>query len=314
MVALMEKLVRGRATKSLTAMVNRSCPLTALILAYNEEQNIGDCLDSLSGWVQQMVVVDSGSVDATREIAKRRGARVYEHNFEGHALQWKWTLEHVAIATEWVLCLDADQRVTTELRDEICKVLSANPPQVNPISGFYLKRRQVFRGRWIKHGGYYPKYLLKLFRRDSVTFDENDLVDHHFVVRGSTNKLRHDIIEDNRKENDIGFWIRKHERYARGLAEEEFRRRDGHSSSAIRAAWFGNPDERTAAVKKLWMRLPLYVRPFFYFLYRYFLRLGFLDGKQGFIFHFLQAFWYRLLVDIHLDDLLKARAAEGSSQ
>ena len=177
---------------------------------------------------------------------------------------------------------------------------SSNGPDVD---GLYINRRQVFRGRWIKHGGYYPKYLLKLFRRDKVSFDEMDLVDHHFYISGTTAKLKHDLIEENVKENDIAFWIGKHNRYAVRMAEEEMHRGESGQKSPVSSALFGAPDQRILWLKSLWSRLPLYLRPVLYFHYRYFLRLGFLDGKQGFIFHFLQGFWFRLLVDINIEEM-----------
>src|SRR5207253_438646 len=148
-------------------------------------------------------------------------------------------------------------------------------------------RRQVFRGRWIRHGGYYPKYLLKLFRRSAVRFDQKDLVDHHFYVLGKTEKCRFDMIEDNRKEYDIAFWIEKHNRYAALLAAEEHQRRSHGVAAPIEPKLTGSPDERTLALKKYWRGMPLYVRPVLYFLYRYFIQFGWMDGKEGFLFHFL---------------------------
>jgi hypothetical protein len=134
-----------------------------------------------------------------------------------------------------------------------------------------------------------------------VTLDTQDAVDHHFHVTGTVGKLRHDLIEENRKEDKIAFWVEKHNRYAVLMALEERQRRNGERREAVRASLFGSPDQRTLRLKQLWSRLPLYVRPMLYFLYRYVLRAGFLDGKQGFIFHFLHAYWFRLLVDINLD-------------
>jgi hypothetical protein len=202
------------------------------------------------------------------------------------------------------LGLDADQRVTAELQDELRHVFTHRRAELEAIDGCFVKRRQVFRGQWIQRGGYYPKYLLKLFRRNKVRLDERDLMDHHFYVGGSTLNLKSDIIEANRKEDDIAFWIDKHNRYAPRHAREEFLRRTDQQAWLIRPALFGNPDQRVVWLKQRWYHLPLYIRPAMYFIYRYVLLLGFLDGKQGFVFHFLQSFWYRLLVDIHLDDLL----------
>jgi hypothetical protein len=235
------------------------------------------------------------------EIAREFGAEVVTHAFESHARQWQWALASLPIATPWVLALDADQSLTPELKENMQRQLVAWTADDSPVGG-YLNRRQVFRGRWIRHGGYYPKYLLKLFRRDRVRIDDRDLVDHHFHVAGKTAILEGDLIEDNRNENEIAVWIGKHNRYAVLQAREEQARANG-GAPHLRADALGTPDERTRWQKGLWNRMPLYVRPFGYFVYRYVVRLGFLDGKEGFIFHFMQAFWYRLLVDINRDEL-----------
>ena len=275
-------------------------PLTVVVLTLNEERNLPACLASVAGWVSEIVVVDSGSTDGTLAMAATHGARVVTHPFETHARQWAWALAEVPLASEWVLALDADQQVTPELRQTIADLLAGRPA----ADGYFVPRRQVFRGRWIRHGGYYPKYLLKLFRRAAVQIDAGDLVDHHFRVAGATRRLTGDLVEDNRNEEAIFDWIAKHNRYARLQAVEELARQ-GHPRAAGR--WRGDPDDRTRRQKAVWARLPAYVRPLAYFFYRYVLRLGFLDGKQGFVFHFLQAWWYRLLVDINIDELKKAR-------
>lgn len=277
--------------------------LAVVILTYNEESNLEACLSSLRGLPVTLTVVDSGSTDGTLTIATRYGARILTHPFVSHARQWRWALEHLHPEADWVLGLDADQRLTPELSSELGRLFAARDERLSRYHGFYLNRRQIFRGQWIRHGGYYPKYLLKVFRADSVRLDERDLMDHHFYVSGKTAKLRGDLIEDNRKETDITFWTFKHVRYADLHAREELARRDTARPWLIQPALFGTPDERVVWLKRLWYHMPLYARPLVYFLYRYFVRRGFLDGKQGFVFHFLQSFWYRLLVDIQLDDL-----------
>ena len=277
--------------------------VSAIILTKNEESNLPACLSSLKGWVGQIFVVDSGSSDGTVGICNDFGATVLTHDFETHSKQWQWALDNLPIQTEWVLGLDADQVVTAQLRDEICGFIQGPDGGDTEIGGAYLNRRQIFRGKWIRHGGYYPKYLLKLFRRGRVWSDPDDMVDHHFRAQGRTVKLSGDLIEDNQNERDISVWIQKHNRYARLQALEEYRKENGLSHTDVAGRLMGAPDERIFWLKGMWARCPLYIRPLFYFTYRYVLRLGFLDGKQGFIFHFLQALWYRLLVDIHLDEL-----------
>jgi glycosyltransferase involved in cell wall biosynthesis len=280
-------------------------PVTVVFLTFNEEANLADCLQAVAGWAGEILIVDSGSTDATLEIARRYGAGCFYHQFERHTRQWNWALRNLPFAFEWALCLDADQRLTSELKREIAVLLqeqNGGPPE--GVAGYYVNRRQIFRGKWIKHGGYYPKRLLKLLRHSRAFCDENELLDSRFYVQGTTALLRHDLIEDNRKEDDISFWTAKHIRYAELQAREELLRRDGIAQWSVRPSLFGSPDQRSLWLRQLWYRhMPLYVRPWLYYFYRYFLRLGFLDGKQGFIFHFLQALWFRLLVDIKIEEL-----------
>jgi glycosyltransferase involved in cell wall biosynthesis len=294
-------------------LIDSPVPISFIVLTFNEEKNLDACLSSVAGWAGKIFVVDSGSTDHTLEIAKRYGARIFCHPFETHAKQWKWVLENLPITTNWVLALDADQRATTELREEISNFLQNQNETSLTINGCYVRRRQIFRGKWIKHGGYYPKYLLKLFRRDAVLVDEGDLVDHHFRVGGNVIKLGSDVIEDNQNEADISVWIAKHNRYAVLQAQEEVRQRKNERQQHITKSFFGTPDQRILWLKQLWTNLPLYGRPFIYFLYRYFFRFGFLDGKEGFIFHFLQAYWYRLLVDIKIDEI-RGKEIEADKQ
>lgn len=274
--------------------------LSVVVLTFNEERNLDACLRSVVDLTSDIFVVDSGSTDRTAAIAKEHGAQIVTHAFESHARQWQWALSTLPLKSAWVLALDADQSLTPELRTAIARQIPLWSSAGTPVGG-YLNRRQVFRGRWIRHGGYYPKYLLKLFRRDAVVLDTDDLVDHHFHVKGATAILDGDLIEDNRNEDAIAVWIGKHNRYAVQQAREETARNADPDPRPTRA--FGAPDERTRFRKRIWYRMPLYLRPFGYFIYRYFFRLGFLDGKEGFVFHFMQAFWYRLLVDINRDEL-----------
>jgi len=282
--------------------------LAVVILTYNEELNLPACLESLEGLDCDLVVVDSASTDRTVAIARQHGAQVLSHPFESHAKQWHWALQNLLTVPPWLLGLDADQRLTPELQEELVHLFGDCNDPLRGIDGLYIKRRQLFRGRWIRHGGYYPKYLLKLFRSDAVYLDDKDLMDHHFYIKGRAAKLRGDLVEANLKEDEISFWVEKHNRYAVLHAREELIKRTAGGPRPIQPALLGDPDQRTLFLKLLWYRLPLYLRPFLYFVYRYFFRLGFLDGKQGLIFHVLQGFWYRLLVDINID---QARAANS---
>jgi hypothetical protein len=243
-------------------------------------------------------VVDSFSTDKTERIATEYKAHFYQNKFETHSKQWEFALKHLPIHTEWVLGLDADQEILPELAEEIKSALSGN----SEFAGYYIKRRNYFLGKWIKNGGYYPRYLLKLFRKDSVYLDPGELMDHHFYVRGKTGRLNFDLVENNLKE-DLDFWSRKHVKYAELQAKEEF-----YNSAVNSGSFWGNRDERRIYLKSMWNRMPLFLRPFLYFIYRYFIQVGFLDGKKGLIFHFLQAFWYRFLVDAKIYELRKRKA------
>jgi glycosyltransferase involved in cell wall biosynthesis len=276
--------------------------LSVVILTFNEARNLPACLESLRGWTPAVFVVDSGSTDATAQIAREAGATVVEHPFETHAKQWAWAIEHLPLRTGWVMGLDADQRVLPPLRAAIDQLLE----RPSDAAGAFVNRRQIFRGRWIRHGGYYPKYLLKVFRRDRVRVDPEDLVDHHFEVEGPTVVLDGDLVEDNLNEAAIAVWTAKHNRYAVLQARQEWREAAAGTPVPFGAV-LGSPAERVQWLKQVWRRMPRLLRPCLYVSYRYIFRLGFLDGREGFIFHVLQGFWYRLLVDINLDEIAAGR-------
>ncbi|HEX6062638.1 MAG TPA: glycosyltransferase family 2 protein [Longimicrobiales bacterium] len=284
-------------------------PVSAVVLTRDEELNLPTCLASMTDLVDEIFVVDSGSTDSTRQIAAAAGAIVITHEFTGHSAQWQWALSQLPLQHDWVLGLDADQRLTSELADELRELFRTGGSA--GFDGFYITRRNIFRGKWIRWGGYYPKRFIKLFRRDRLVHEPADLLDHHFRVQGKAGMLEHDLIEENRKEDNIDFWVQKHLRYAELLAQEEARRRAGMTPTTVQPALFGNPDERAEWQKQTWTLLPRFVRAPAYFLWRYLFRLGFLDGKQGFAFHFLHAFWFRLITDLKIDEQRMRDARPG---
>jgi|SRR5215469_2776230 len=285
-------------TTQISASSQKPLALSAFILTRNEERNLPDCLKSLAGCCTDIHLVDSFSTDRTLEIARQYGLEIHQHIFEGHTKQRTWALQNLPFQNEWVIALDADHRVTPELRDELQRVF-ANPPQ--DIDGFYVRRRQIFRGRWIRHGGFY-KYQLKIFKHSKAYLDDNEF-DYRFYVNGRIAKLHHDILEANQNEWQISFFIEKHNKFASELAVEEIQRKRGEVAYLTKLTPFGNPDQRVLWLKERWNAMPLYFRPFALFFLRYFLRLGFLDGKEGFIFHFMQGLWCRLLIDIRREEL-----------
>ncbi len=271
--------------------------LTLIVLSYNEELNLPHCLESVSGLAQRVFVVDSGSEDATRNRAAEYAASVVEHPFDNQAEQFNWALDHLPIETDWVLRLDADEYLLPELREEIRTTLPLLPGQV---TGLYMKRRMIFQGRWIRHGGYYPTWLLRVFRRGKARSESVEMDEHLVVNEGETRRLDHDFVDQNRK--PLSFWTLKHENYAEREARVLRRRERGDLGVVGEPGRLrGDPRERRRWRKeRVYLRLPPFLRAFLYFGYRYFLRLGFLDGKQGLVFHVLQGFWYRFYVDAKL--------------
>lgn len=285
--------------------------LCAVILTYNEETNLPACLESLRGWCQEIYVVDSGSTDRTVQIAREAGAHVVTHPFETHPKQWNWALRTAPIETDWVLALYADYRISHGLKEEILRLLPGTP---SGVEGYYIPRKQIFRGRWIRYGAYWPRYILALFRRGRAWSDEGEYVDCRFSVRGQTRTLHHPIVERNEKEESILFWLDKQLKYIELLAQEEYLRRHHQLAGwAISPSPWGTPDQRVLWWKQIWYRLPIYIRPFLYFAYRYLFRLGVLDGWKGALFHFLQAFWLRLMVDIRIGELERAQKGRPPS-
>jgi glycosyltransferase involved in cell wall biosynthesis len=275
--------------------------ISLIVLTYNEEENIEDCLKSVDGIVEDIFVVDSYSTDKTLQIAEKYTRKIYQHPFETQAKQFNWALGNLSISTEWIIRLDADERVTPELCDELRERLPQIPEWV---IGLYVKRRAYFMGRWVRHGGYYPTWLLRIFRRGKARCEQRRMDEHIVVSEGKTENLENDIIHDNHK--GISIWIEKHNKYATREMMEINDLLEGKGDRIIHPHLLGDSVQRKRWFREnLYLRTPLFLRSFLYFIYRYFFRLGFLDGKEGLIFHFLQAFWYRFLVDAKIYEYRK---------
>lgn len=289
----------------------RTSPFSFIILTYNEEVHLPRLLQSIAGLDAPVFVLDSGSTDDTTSIAENYDAEILTHFFENHPKQWDFALKNFNVQTPWVICLDADQVVTPELYP---KLLNFKDEDHAAADGIYFNRKNYFKGRWIKHGGYFPFFLLKMFRFGKGYSDLNENMDHRFIVPGKTEVWKDGYIkEENSKENNISFWIEKHNRYSDLVALEEMERMQAIRKQTIKPAFWGSPDERTAQFKQLWWQLPRYLRPMLYFIYRLIFQLGILDGRDGIIFHFLQAFWFRLMVDVKIDELLKQHHPEKAN-
>jgi glycosyltransferase involved in cell wall biosynthesis len=265
-----------------------SAPVSVLILTYNEEVNLPGCLASVAGLSDDVHVVDSFSIDRTVEIARQYGVSVAQHEFTYPAQQKNWALDNLRFKHEWLLVLDADERIPEELRSEIAEVVRADGKGKD---GFWMRYRLIFYGKWIRHCGWYPTWILRLVRRGKVRWEDRP-VDEHAVVRGSVGRLQHDIIHESQR--DMHFWIAKHNGYsthnARILALAEQEPADG-----VKPRLWGNQAERKRFIKHyVWPRLP--GRALFFFFYMYFFRLGFLDGVHGFHFCVMHAIFQQFVV------------------
>ena len=267
--------------------------LTVIILTFNEEVNIKQSVSNVIGWARDVFILDSGSTDKTIEVAKKLGAKVFYRKFDTYAKQRNYAIKELPIETDWILFLDADEYLTEELKKEIEDVLPNTAKD-----GFYLKRRFYFMGRWIKYGGYYPTKILRLFKKDKGRVDRD--INEQFVIEGKVGELKNDFIDENHK--GISDWIEKHNRYSTFEAQEliNFEKRLKNQEKDEMAKFFGTQVERKRWIREyIWNPLlPPLVRPFIYYIYRYLFRLGFLDGKEGFIYHFLHGLWFYFLIDV----------------
>jgi len=287
----------------------RKLDLSVIILTYNEEIHIERCLKSIYGWVNDIFIVDSYSTDKTLEIASRYTNHIYQHEFVNYANQFNWALENLPIKTEWIMRLDADEYVTDELRDELLEKLEKFPDE---IVGLYVKRRVYFMGRWIKHGAYYPIWLLRIWRKGKGYCEQRWMDEHIKITEGKCAFLENDIVDYSLK--PLHWWINKHNSYATREAIDLLNYKYWFMKyDEIKPKFFGTQEERKRWLKMKYSRMPLFVRPFLYFLYRYFFKLGLLDGKEGLIWHFLQGFWYRFLVDAKIYEIERKAKAEGKS-
>lgn len=270
--------------------------LTAVILTHNEELHISRCIESVSQIAADVVVVDSFSNDNTAAIARELGARVFSNPWINYATQFQWALDHTDIQSDWILRIDADEYIEPELHRLLREKLPSLPAS---ITGLYVQRKYLFLGRWMRHGAMHPINVLRLWRRGAGRIEQRWMDEHIVLNHGEALQLDGAIADDNL--NSISWWINKHNAYAtREMIDllnlrYNFLPKDDQlevQTGKSQAAWRRRIKERTYA------RLPLFVRPMAYFVYRYFFKLGFLDGLKGFAFTFMQALWYRTLADL----------------
>jgi glycosyltransferase involved in cell wall biosynthesis len=256
------------------------------ILTYNEETEIAGCIESalLSN---DVIVVDSYSSDRTVEIAQRYPVRVVQHKFESHGRQRTWMLQSVPVKHEWVYILEADERMTPELFQECLTAM-----QSQEFIGYYAAERVMFMGQWIRRSTQYPRYQMRLFRRDKVWFDDYGHTERE-VCDGPTSFLK-ETYPHYTCGKGLSRWLDKHNRYSTDEAIETIKQLETGSVN-WRALLFGRSEvERRRALKDLSLRMPF--RPLIRFLYMYFLLGGIWDGRAGFAWCTLQAFYEYLIL------------------
>lgn len=276
--------------------------IAAIILTKNEEKHLERCIRSLEGVCDEIIVIDSFSTDRTCEIAEQMGAKVYQHPFENQAQQFNWGINNLPISANWIWRVDADEYVEELLKEKVLECLPQIPAEVN---GIYVNKKIVFMGRPLFHGGWYPAPQIKLIRK-GYGASENKWMDEHLIIfSGSTIAIDGDQTDENL--NDLSWWTQKHNNYSNReavnmlLMEYEM---DDQEKKVVPKFW-GTDAERKRWLKMKYVKAPLFVRPFINFILRYVFKAGFLDGKEGFIWHVLQGFWYRMLVDAKIYEIKK---------
>jgi glycosyltransferase involved in cell wall biosynthesis len=260
-----------------------------MIFTLNEEIHLPSCLDALR-WADDVIVIDSFSSDATETIARAHGARFFQHAFTGFGAQRNWALDNTTPRHDWILVLDADERVTPELADEITLVVASAP---SGVGAYRVKRRFYMWGRWLRYSSLYPNWVVRLIHRDRVRYEDRGHAETQ-TVDGEVRELIHDLIDENLR--SIDEWFARQNRYARKEAEYELDQE--RADSMARHGWTDllsrEPLARRAALKRLSRRMPF--RPFAYFFYSYVIRRGFLDGRDGLVFSRMKALYQGMIV------------------
>jgi len=280
--------------------------ITVVILTFNEEKHIERCLRSALQVAHQVFVVDSFSTDRTLAIAETHGAQVWQHEFKNHAAQLAWALENLPINTEWVMRVDADEVISPTLAEEMRGKLSS---VCTGINGYLVYRLVCFDGKIIRHGGV-SHWVLRLWRKGTAGIEQRWMDEHMVLKSGDIKRLDGEYLDDNL--NNVTWWTNKHNGYSTREAIDLLNKKYGFLPVASGSGILTHQARYTRWLKEnLYVHLPLGLRAFLYFSYRMIFRLGILDGRCGFTFHFLQGFWYRFLVDVKVREVERRMRAEG---
>jgi glycosyltransferase involved in cell wall biosynthesis len=278
-------------------------PISVLIPAKNEEANLPACLASLQP-ADEIFVVDSQSTDKSQEIAESYGAKVVQFHFvNGWPKKKNWSLENLPFRNEWVLIVDCDERITPELWAEIAQAI-----QNQEYNGYYLNRRVFFLGKWIRHGGKYPDWNLRLFKHQKGRYENlstedipntgDNEVHEHVLLDGKVAYLKNDMLHEDFR--NIYHWLERHNRYSNWEARVYYNLLTGKDESGtIGANFFGDAVQRKRFLKKTWVKYFPF-KPFLRFIIFYIIQRGFLDGKAGYIYgRLLSQYEYQIGVKLY---------------
>ncbi|HLO84438.1 MAG TPA: glycosyltransferase family 2 protein [Nostocaceae cyanobacterium] len=277
-------------------------PVSVLIPAKNEEKNLHACLTSLQP-ADEVFIVDSQSTDKSLEIAESYGAKVVQFYFNGSWPKKKnWSLDNLPFRNEWVLIVDCDERITPKLWEEIAEVIKKDE-----CDGYYLNRRVFFLGTWIRHGGKYPDWNLRLFKHQKGRYENlntedipntgDNEVHEHVILQGNVGYLKNDMLHEDFR--DIYHWLERHNRYSNWEARVYYNLlTNKNDSGTIGANFFGDAVQRKRFLKRIWVHLPF--KPIIRFILFYLIQLGFLDGKPGYIYaRLLSQYEYQIGVKLY---------------
>lgn len=268
--------------------------ISIVILTYNEELHIKRCIESVLPVATQIFVIDSFSSDKTVDICNQLGATVHQRAWKNYADQFQWALDNCDFSTTWLFRLDADEYLDESMQKSLPKLLKNAP---SSVVGYRCYLRNIFMGRKIRFGGYDPLNLLRIWRTGSGRIESRWMDEHIVLKEGATSQAQGEILHNNL--NNHRWWTDKHNKYADREMIDILNKKYNFFGIDNQIS---KTDNKQAKIKRLlkesiYNKLPLFLRPTLYFLFRYVVCLGFLDAKEGFAYHFFQAYWYRSVVD-----------------
>ena len=271
--------------------------VTAIVLTLNEEKNLEACLRSVAGFCSRVIVLDSGSTDRTREIATELGAEVIEHPFSYYAAQYNWGVDNANITTAWTLRLDADERFTPAVCARSERLMQEHA--TDDVNGIVMESDFFFLGRQMKHGGS-KKRKIMLFKTGKGRIEDRKRDAHTILHEGKTVSISERYLHYDFK--DLTSYIARYNWYA-------IRELSDYIAFEQGASFDANTDPKLMQHRKkkftVYYRAPMFFRAWLWFVYNYIFRLGFLDGREGYLYHYFESYWYRFLVDAKIYEYRK---------